>query len=290
MKEKFTAFNFYSIKGLLANEIRISVDLYLDRLGVAHQSQEKQCNFTIENIPLRPVVNDTGIFYVSAIAHKLAAVSQQSADLIATQLASLISCKVVSQPLTIQVLPSGFVYFHLSDKAIAAWLQHLLEADEQGVRTATTTDDHTHVTSQSKVIPNIFKAQYVYARCCSLLRLGQREGLIKLIEQPIWQIIEPQTIPWMDNQGQFYLVNSAERILIAELFSLLDQLSDSSQPNWLKLVDAFENFYSNCRIFGYIKLQTYQLAQARLGLIFVLRLVLKLLLNHRLGVLAPEEL
>ncbi|HAA32175.1 MAG TPA: hypothetical protein DCE56_36330, partial [Cyanobacteria bacterium UBA8553] len=90
------------------------------------------------------------------------------------------------------------------------------------------------------------------------------------------------------------LTHPAERRLIAQILDLLDEISDSEQRHLAKIAiasyNAFENFYSNCRIWGEVKTQTPKLAQARLGLVVVTLVSLRSLLQDQLGVSAPVEL
>jgi hypothetical protein len=73
-----------------------------------------------------------------------------------------------------------------------------------------------------------------------------------------------------------------------------DQINHSTPASALKLAnalsDGFEKFYSACRIWGEVKTETPQLAQARLGLVGVTQKLLRSLLQHQLGVTAPLEL
>jgi arginyl-tRNA synthetase len=141
--------------------------------------------------------------------------------------------------------------------------------------------------------------QYAHARCCSLLRLAHRQGLIKLKDLDFktldWQLLEPNPIPWLnDDQAALRLVDPAEKRLIAQILDSRDALSDPGQLSQRKLASAlsneFERFYSNCRIWGEVKIQTPKLAQARLGLVAVTQALLRSLLQDHLGVPAPAEL
>lgn len=157
---------------------------------------------------------------------------------------------------------------------------------------------------RAKDAQNLFPIQYAHARCCSLLRLGHRQGLIELsdsdCQHPNWQIIEPNPIPWLKDdptmkscQGGLWLQHPAERHLIDQLLESCDRISDPNLVNGVKIANtlshAFETFYSTCRIWGEVKTQTPKLAQARLALVGVTQRVLRSLLD-RLGVMAPSEL
>jgi len=64
--------------------------------------------------------------------------------------------------------------------------------------------------------------------------------------------------------------------------------------NYLKLANslsaAFQTFYSQCRIWGEVKIETPKLAQARLGLVLATQSLLRFILEELLSVLAPLEL
>ncbi|MEB3181667.1 MAG: DALR anticodon-binding domain-containing protein, partial [Nostocaceae cyanobacterium] len=147
-----------------------------------------------------------------------------------------------------------------------------------------------------------FPIQYAHARCCSLLRLAHREGLITLEPEPDnnlfpERIIAPNPLPWLDSDGQLCLVHPAENRLIDKLVQVIDDLycgSPQQRVNWektaLDLSAAFGNFWADCRIWGELKGNCKNLAQARLGLIMVTQSVFRLLLQDCLGVEAALEL
>ena len=64
--------------------------------------------------------------------------------------------------------------------------------------------------------------------------------------------------------------------------------------NYLKLADnlsvAFQTFYSQCRIWGEVKIETPKLAQARLGLVLATQSLLRFILEELLNAVAPLEL
>jgi hypothetical protein len=153
---------------------------------------------------------------------------------------------------------------------------------------------------------NLFKVQYVHARCCSLLRLAHRSGLITLndpgFKTSSWQFMEPNPVPWLnhhslqtcDESRRLRCVHPAERELIDQLLDSQDRIGQLDAKRGFKqayaLSLAFENFYSRCRIWGEVKTQMPELAQARLGLVGVTQKLLRSLLEDQLGVLAPLEL
>ncbi|NEP15208.1 MAG: hypothetical protein F6K14_34575 [Symploca sp. SIO2C1] len=279
-----------------------------------------------EIIQVKRCFHDSDILYSCAIAFKLAHLWQLQAIDIANQLVTTLGEKFyccaqgICLNFNVQVVSSGWIYFRLKEESLANWLQHLIspgdgeigrwEDGEMGGwrdgeigrwrdggigrwgdgeigRTTPTTE-------------NFFTLQYTHARCCSLLRLAHKQGLIKVSgQQTILNF--PNPIPWLkEAQGlegevlQLRLVHPAERRLIAQIIDVQDSLSNQTQLQGKKLArdlsKAFEQFYSSCRIWGEVKSQTPKLAQARLGLVAVTQVLLRSLLQEHLGVVAPLEL
>ncbi|OYD98209.1 hypothetical protein CDG76_04400 [Nostoc sp. 'Peltigera membranacea cyanobiont' 210A] len=167
----------------------------------------------------------------------------------------------------------------------------------------TTLSDHLPPLSQSPMPNSLFAVEYAHARCCSLVLLAHREGLIKLREPvpntspAFWDIIFPNPLPWLNCDGILRLNHPDERRLIGELIQVVDNIECpdiSGSVKWekvaLNLSQAFEKFWSNCRIWGEIKITSPELAQARLGLLMATQSVLRFVLEENLRVFAPLEL
>jgi arginyl-tRNA synthetase len=129
--------------------------------------------------------------------------------------------------------------------------------------------------------------------------LADREGLIQLEDHStqVPGFLSAQPIPWLDCDQKLRLHQPDEVRLIHQLVKMVDDLvfSDSSRSvNWetaaLKLSAAFDSFWCNCRIWGEVKINSWELAQARLGLLIATQLVLRSVLETKLGVFAPVEL
>ena len=266
----------------------------------------------LEEIPLQRTKDVMRVQYISAIALKLAHLWQQPAIEVATQLAA--KCKkenenigfLSKEDFTIEVLPSAMILFELTDVSVAAWLQYLTDTPQ------TLEKGESQIKSASVESDRIFPVQYSHARCCSLLRLADRDRIIELVERdrqtspPHWQIINPNPIPWLDANNYLRLVHPAELNLISQLFTTVDtlaslfnrgfekQLITNKSTDSIKLAhtlsDAFQTFYSQCRIWGEVKAETPKLAQARLGLILATQTLLQFILQELLGVIAPLEL
>jgi arginyl-tRNA synthetase len=117
----------------------------------------------------------------------------------------------------------------------------------------------------------------------------------------IWSLAAPNPIPWIDDGDRLRLVHPAERSLISQLLTVLDNLypifevRNREKPiNYFKLAnslsEAFQIFYSQCRIWGEVKIEQPKLAQARVGLILATQSFLRFLLENLLNAIAPLEL
>ena len=291
-----------AIEQMLLCQLLQAINLYTEKLGSGGDA--RIADLTPETIPL----HRDDFAYKSAIAFKLSAILHLPALDIATHIAACLptsnqySAEQLVLEFTIEVVTPGWIYFHLTHQGIAAWLQHLtmtpptpenLQLFGMKIPRPEHLDDDT---------ASLFPVQYAHARCCSLLRLGHWQGTIRLSTHPnpqVLQLIEPNPIPWLNAEGQLYLVHPNERRLICQLLGLLDELGDSSQASisartLLKLAgslsDAMTSFYASCRIWGEVKTQTPNLSQARLGLVGVTRSLLRLMLQDVLKAAAPVEL
>jgi hypothetical protein len=262
---------------------------------------EKKCSqireqlVTKGNLSLTRVQKDTVVVYICAIAFKESQSWGTSPIDVATQIAdqfSYLSSQELSDDpkkyFTLKVVPPGWLHLQLTDLGIATWLQSLAEGQRGGGAGG--------LQGQGEFLPSafpssgsLFSVQYAHARCCSLLRLAQREGS--------WGAIAPDAIPWLNEKGELRLTHRGECSLISQLFSALDAMycpASSKKLNWEKLAQeisfSWENFYRQCRIWGDVKTEVPELAQARLGLLMATQAILQLLLEDYLGVPAPLEL
>ncbi|MGK7875905.1 MAG: DALR anticodon-binding domain-containing protein [Xenococcaceae cyanobacterium] len=295
--------NRLSIRRLLQQQLLESVTLLSEQSWNITGWEHRLAELISDKIPLCRLKNHTGVVYRCAIAFGLASVQKLSPEAIAHQLVTFlptIASNLNNQPLldfTVRVVNPGWIDFELSDRALAVWLQQLPQitsvhppSSEVGSRE-----------ESFEFVSNLFPIQYAHARCCSLLRLGHREGLIGLhdqdFSQPVWQWVEPNPIPWFNphpEHGNFQLVHPTERHLILQLLAVIEALDSSEEGNWVKLAadlsKAMLDFYRSCRIWGEIKKETPALAQARLGLIAVTQFLLRGLMQEQIRVSAPVEL
>ena len=307
MKEESLGVEYPAIAHLLRCRLQAAAVLSSQTLGISTFGQKY---LELQAVPLRAVKDARQVVYVSAIALKLANAWKTPAIDIATVIAANLFCADESndsstnaalENFTVKVVPPGWIYLQFSDLGTAAWLQHLAQAPPWLLQTQIFISPSPRV---SKSPRPLFDAQYAHARCCSLLRLAHREGIVALakpdleISPHFWSVKAPTPIPWLDSDQKLRLVHPGERNLIFHLLTLLDDLYCVSrsrhQVDWEKsainLSQVFLTFYSQCRIWGEVKTENPQLAQARLGLILATQPLLHLLLQDLLGVLAPLEL
>ncbi|MFB2936861.1 DALR anticodon-binding domain-containing protein [Aerosakkonemataceae cyanobacterium BLCC-F154] len=278
---------------------------FITRKSDLHTSRlTKKCSQTRENLVtkgsllLTKVKENTRTLYICPIAFQLSQSWETSPIDIATQIADrfsyLSSQELSANPkkyFALKVVPPGWLHLQLTDLGIVTWLQSLAEEQEnlltQNSSTSSPSSSQSPVPSPQS---QVFSVQYVHARCCSLLRLAAREGT--------WGgAIAPEAIPWLNEKGELRLTHPAEGNLISQLLSALDTLycpESSKNPSWEKFASeislSWEKFYSQCRIWGEVKTETPELAQARLGLLLATQTMLQMLLEEGLGIPAPGEL
>lgn len=219
----------------------------------------------------------------------------------------------------IKIIPPDSIHIEITDSTLAHWLHELTVKNTRLERCIDWGDkemgkwgdggNHNNQLFKIKLFQvQLFKIQYAHARCCSLLRLADREGLIKLINNidnrdnidnrvGVKGLLSTQPIPWLDCDQKLRLHQPDEMRLIHLLVKLVDDLvfsNSHSSVNWttaaLKLSEAFEGFWCNCRIWGEVKINSLELAQARLGLLIATQLVLRSILETKLRVVALGEL
>jgi hypothetical protein len=228
--------------------------------------------------------------YRSAIALQLAKGDISTALSIASQIvANLNASNPVDRSyleLMMRVSEAGWIDFQLDDRALGTWLQHLppfLEAKEQ--------------INLPESVGKLLTCQYAHARCCSLLRSGDREGLIKLKDSQmrlsIWQWQAPEPIPWL-NGDRFRLVSHCDRDLLRQILMVSDVLVNVPRKNWYEITNCLSEavlaFDRHCRIWGEVKRDDLALSQARLGLIAIAQCLLRQLLEEKMTLWAPKEL
>lgn len=295
------------------------------------QPMQPQIILTRE-IPVKLDTNHAQISYVSAIALLLEKTWSQPAAKIAQSLTeSLVqtsklnnfeaqSCPLHSiwKSFLLDANSTGWITLKLSEQGLAKWLETLIycfqnlkksscqvdtwdEKPQIYLRDSTGSLRFTSRITHDRDLPrnstDVLMAQHVHARCCSLLRLGMQEGLIRLAAFPRGRsIVEP--LPWLADNGTFRCQHSSEQQLIRQICQNLDEISlgssfskpEKTLKQMCKLSQAFRRFHADCLIFNEIKVNNPALAQVRLGLVDLVRSLLYLLLEDGLGIAAPSEL
>lgn len=277
-------YNFTAVKQLIYGYLEDALSVYTSTGKILRMESRK--------IPLYKGVDDEKIVYISGAALQLAKFQNLPAIEIARGIAVLM-VETSDHLFSVQIFPPGSIHLELTNSILAAWLQNLTFF---GLSKIATRRISCHSNSVS-----LFSVQYAHARCCGLLRLAHQEGLIKLREEVVddntrvKSLLADQSIPWLNSEGKLQLQEKEAFYLLSQLVQIVDDLVDGDDSiNWekaaQKLSQAFESFWCHCRIWGEVKINLPELAQTRLGLLIATQLVLRLVLEAKLGVVAPLEL
>ncbi len=250
-------------------------------------------------VPLYQGGYNQKILYISGVAMGISKSQNSPAMEIAQAIAVHLSQNSDSL-FRVKVVPPGWIHLELVDSTLAAWLHSFTVSgtrewgpgQNEQERIITSASNHQLTNSLT-----IFKIQYAHSRCCSLLQIGQQDGLIELHRTGMKSFVSVKPIPWLNSDQKLCLNHPDESFLMHQLVKVVDDLvfaDSSSSVNWEKsgenLSQAFEKFWCNCRIWGEVKIHAPELAQARLGLLIVTQLVLRSVLEDKLGMIAPVEL
>ncbi|YAG11591.1 arginine--tRNA ligase [Nostoc sp. DSM 114161] len=320
MFNKIQAFSYASFKQLLYECLNKYLSINTENIKNEYIKDKK--------ILLYKDRNNRKIFYTSSVALQVSNSQNRKAMELASAIALHLSA-TCGDVFNVQIVPSGLIHFELADSALAGWLQSLVGewgdgemggrgAGVQGSRGAlgfpsaplplcpsASSDAQYPISHTSAALSTsaLFPVQHAHARCCSLVLLAHREGLIQLKEPlantnpSVWSVLSPNPIPWFDRDGRLRLNHPDERRLISELVGMVDNIECPNvrgSMKWekaaLTLSQAFEDFWRNCRIWGEVKIMSPELAQARLGLLMATQSVLKFVLEEKLKIFAPPEL
>jgi hypothetical protein len=199
----------------------------------------------------------------------------------------------------VQVPATGSIHVQPTDLTIASWLHRLTIKDHNWqpiLDWGVDSQIPSHISLYNSV--SIFAIQHAYSRCVSLISLAKREGWIKIVETDIdsQPLLSVSSIPWLDDCQKLRFYQPHEIHLIHLLVRTVDDLAFphiQRSINWLavaeKLTSAFEKFWSNCPIWGYVKIHDLELAKARIGMLILTQLVIKCILEVKLGVTAISQ-
>jgi arginyl-tRNA synthetase len=287
------------IKKLLYNYLLAAIESYIDQGNTKYIIDGK--------IPLHQGRDINRVFYISGVALQLGKSHNAVPWEIANAIASHISNNC-GKALLVEIVAPGSIHIELTHGLLAAWLQSVALGESQsslnfiGIKSQLP-DKGERIKSYNP--SRLFSIQYAHARCYSLILLAHREGLIKL-KAPLsassesWHLgslVVTEALPWLNSDRQLRLHHPAESRLIMELVKTVDELEcaeDAGKVNWEKvgwdLSQAFEAFWCQCRIWGEVKTNSPELAQARLGLVMATQSVLRILLIVKLRIVAPVDL
>ncbi|MEO0969671.1 MAG: DALR anticodon-binding domain-containing protein [Cyanobacteria bacterium J06639_18] len=263
------------------------------------------------NIHLHKSRDLNRVLYISGVALQ----QKKSQNLHSMKFAQEVVCYLwtsYDQELKVEIVSPGLIYIEPTPHLLAAFLQRLSgEEVWNEIKTHENQSISSHrysnpdknlslskaYLSQKLVNSHGFALQYAHARCCSLMQLAAGEELINLgVGSSSWAIIQPSEIPWLKEEGQLRFVNPAEFYLMSKLIETLDNLDSSCVGRTVKwenialgLSQSFESFWSNCRIWGEVKINHRELAQVRLGLIAIARSVFERVIEEKLGLIAFSE-
>ena len=299
----------FSVGNLLTQLLLSILDLYeqkfvttLVKSKVVDRLNNRSLSFPDD---ARGILSDTQLVpikYACPIALLLASLEQTSSQVISDRLRQLLiegQDKLRDKTklrVYIEVVSSGWLNFYLDSEFIAYWLERSRLGIDRNVRESNKSI-YNELKPLNQTPVNLFQVQYIHARCCSLLRLGAREKLITLSnnQQDLgWQIEQPRSIPWLDRDNRLWLQGFAEHNLLHQLLTVTDCWDNREDTNWTKIAlslsQATAIFQAECRFLGEIKVETPQLAIARLGLIALARYWLHQILREKLQVAAPTTL
>jgi hypothetical protein len=322
-----------SVKNLLKQELLLILDLYQQKLNVQIEpklvttilSAKLKISQSRNNPSFRgkSMINSCNhgssanflpIIYACPLGMSLSANLQQPPQTIMEQLICLLTVKQnhldpserdFSSQLVTEIVPLGWLNFHLDSLLIANWLQRSLCWSRANNCQATNRETYSLDQAPGKLFP----AQYIHGRCCSLLSLGVREGIITCWNDDAAQVASSSVTVWLDPEHKLWFTELAEYNLLQQLLEIADSWLDHLDvlentavhhdpkhwsKHWSKMVLNLSQmtaiFLAECRFLGEVKQRYPQKAIARLRLIALVRFWLEKILVEKLGVAAPRDL
>lgn len=278
-----------------------------DSRTTAHKRQPELQQIPIASLPiaLKRLRSSDRLGYQSALAHQLAAQTGCSASDLAEYLLGQLEQWMAAPAAQLRIAKdalaglevkatAGYLQFEFKAIAIAYWLNALLQPD---FLLPDPTCFQPFALEEQPSFPNLskqlFALQHAHARCCSLLRLAQDARWIRLVGWAgNWTV--SSKVVWLDATQQFVTTHPTEQRLIQQLLITLDELATTvSSPKpilrcALELETAFQAVHRACPLFGELHTQRDRLS-AHLALLLCTQRLLHSLLEHYLGVAAPNE-
>lgn len=231
-----------------------------------------------------------------------------------------------------EIAPPGWIFARLAIPDLAVWLQSLIDSPlpwtiPMVIKDTLTTSQASRFLMQTAASArnstSVFPILHTYARCHSLLRLGQEFGLIQVSSSSGCQQVEsdtgafqlpihvpiqmPHPLPWLLPNGNFRGGEPAEWQLVEQICATLDDLVEfepaepsreildalPSRQAILKQADrlsqCWQTFYAQCRIADTVRQTNPAQAQVRLGLTCITQKLLHYLLRS-IGLPTPLSL
>lgn len=263
-------------------------------------------------IRLRRVDAPTGVVYSSAIAPRLAASLDTTTEEIATLLAH--SWQPPAEPQAdwadslLTVTQRHLIQIRLGDRLLADWLQQFAKSASARASSSPTPATPFVPISPTPIQPSrslrqneyfqneYFEMQAAHARCCALLALAERLGLIRFEAPGLigGALVWPAPLPWLEVDGTLRTQQPTELRLLLQMVDSVDALAQMQDSSAIALAEALSrsvsSFDANCRIFGEVAARQPELSQARLGLVRAAQQTLCWLLEGQLRVAAPMSL
>ena len=290
-----------ALKQVILQQLRNAIAIYrTEKLIVQNLDR------VLSSLPDKVILQDhsdlSSLVYCSAVAFPLANLSGLPSLQVAQELLSLFGINIqestqeLKLQFTVRVVKNGLIEFFFSDRSLGLWLSGI---SEWGVEEASGAGEASGEGERGRGGGyNVFPMQYVHNRCCSLLRLGVREGLINLQDgdfSDTWQIANPNPFKYYCDENIRYCYESAELNLLRKISAMIDGISDRTKDKELRasnsqntktqvqlalnLSDACLKFIAACRIFGSVAQEKRDLAIARLSLIAIVQRCLQIFME-----------
>lgn len=300
----------FALKRLILERLQISLkelELDLGTIGVTDGS--------IVQGGLKQVDDTAEIKYSSAIALQQARFLDQPIAEISSRIQLLLQesnanvletilrdgSALIWQEIEIFLVNEIWLYFRVKPQGVIAWFHTQTQQWANKFPQASQKDDFLSggagCWGDALVQQDLFELQYSYARCCSVLRLGESLGLV-------WPAEEGASALSLGGRDlgdawitQGVLQHPAERTLLWQLIHITDRLSlaEWKRPTDLgqeaiALSQAFLAFYGAVRVVEAVKGDQRAIAEARLGLVWLTRQILGYLLEFPFASVAPDSL
>ena len=282
-----------SLKTVLIDEIISAIEkslLLKTGFDALHNRQQKEV-FISEKMLLCPYEKTRNVLqYSCAIAFFLASKLNSTALNVAREIAKNLCRKPNMRKnqdfllLLVRVEGSGMIYFDITNYSIP-----ILQSDRNLIVLLRRLNLQMAEKNRSKIVINsnnkintksLSSLHYVYNRCLSLLKLGERIDLIqwqKSNSTSFWRPKDSVFFQWGEGCKKLYLQQPEAKKMLWQICSLGDLIAGESafdSAPWLKLQrelsQTWLEFTAKCNFCGEVAQKTPEIATARLGAIALL--------------------